>query len=169
METFWRSMTESITLRPITVDDEAFLYQVYASTRQEEMALVPWNEAQKAAFLSMQFRAQRQDYQTNYPDAAFQVILRDGVPAGRLYVDRREREIAVIDISLLPEHRGAGIGSRLLRELLAEASRLGQPVTIHVEKFNPALRLYQRLGFSPIADTGIYLQMERLPEPAVGS
>jgi ribosomal protein S18 acetylase RimI-like enzyme len=153
----------SLTLRPIGAGDEAFLRQVYASTRTEELARVPWTDARKGAFLQMQFDAQRRDYQRNYPDAAYQVVLRDGRPVGRLYVERREDEIRILDIALLPEHRGAGLGSSLLRGLLAEADREDKPVRIHVERFNPALRLYQRLGFTPIGDSGVYFFMERLP------
>jgi ribosomal protein S18 acetylase RimI-like enzyme len=156
-------MTDSITLRPVAEGDESFLYQVYASTRQEELAPVPWTEAQKAAFLRMQFEAQRRHYRENYPDAAFLVILRGGRPAGRLYVDRRPEGIRIIDIALLPEHRGVGIGTALLAEILAEGDREGKPVSLHVEHFNPALRLYERLGFRRIEDTGVYYLLERPP------
>ena len=84
----------------------------------------------------------------------------DGEPAGRLYVARWEDEIRVMDIALLPEHRGAGIGTRLLRDLLDEAEASGKKVTVHVELNNPALTLYQRLGFRPVAERGVYLLLE---------
>jgi GNAT superfamily N-acetyltransferase len=161
-------MKPSLALRPIRPDDEAFLYRVYASTRAEEMAVVPWTEAEKTAFLRMQFAAQHRYYQEQFPDAAFDVILCDGRPVGRLYVHRRADEICIVDIALLPEHRGAGLGSALLGELLAEADRAGKPVRIHVERFNPALRLYQRLGFRHAGDTGVYFLLER-PPGAAGS
>jgi ribosomal protein S18 acetylase RimI-like enzyme len=148
------------TLRAAAPDDEELLYRVYAGTRTEELAPVPWTEAQKEAFLRMQFRAQSQDYAANYPDAAFLVILVDGAPAGRLYVDRRQDELLIVDIALLPEHRGNGVGGAILRDLLAEAAAAGKPVRIHVEHMNPALRLYERLGFRRIGDRGIYLLME---------
>jgi len=148
------------TLRAVAPDDEEILYRIYASTRTEELAPVPWTDAQKEVFLRMQFRAQSQDYAANYPDAAFQMILVDGAPAGRLYVDRRQDELLVVDIALLPEHRGSGVGGALLRDLQAEAAAAGKPVRIHVEHLNPALRLYERLGFRRIDDGGIYLLME---------
>jgi ribosomal protein S18 acetylase RimI-like enzyme len=150
-----------ISVRPIQPGDEPFLLQVYASTRQEELAAVPWTAEQKDQFLRMQSHCQHTDYQRNYAGAAFLVILRDGRPAGRLYVDRRPQEIQIIDIALLPEHRNAGIGSRLLREILDEGDRAGKPVTIHVERNNPALRLYRRLGFAPVGTNGVYFLMER--------
>jgi ribosomal protein S18 acetylase RimI-like enzyme len=159
-------MADAITLRPVGEGDEGFLYQVYASTRHEELAPVPWTEAQKADFLRMQFGAQSRYYAENYPDAAFLVVLRDGRPAGRLYVDRRPDGIRIIDIALLPEHRGAGIGTALLADLLAEGDREGKPVSLRVERFNPALRLYERLGFRRIDDTGVYYLLER---PAGGA
>src|SRR5688572_13925507 len=154
-----------ITLRPITPDDMEFLCQVYASTRQEEMALVTdWSEAQKTAFLQMQFNAQHAHYAEHYSRARFQIILLNGVPIGRLYIDRRTKEIRIVDIALLPEYRNQGIGSGLLKEILAEGEQAGLPVTIHVELFNPALRLYERLGFRHIDDHGVYYLMEWKPD-----
>ena len=160
-----------VSFRPIQPDDAPFLYQVYASTRVEELAPLGWSAEQQAAFLGQQFTAQHTYYQATYPNAAYQVILLDGRPAGRLYVARLPDQMLVIDIALLPEYRNAGIGSRLLRNLLDEAALAGKPVRIHVEKFNPALRLYDRLGFTPIADQGVYWFMEWSPprEPAADS
>ncbi len=156
-------MSAAITFRPVRPEDEAFLRRVYASTRAAEMALVDWGEAQKEAFLRMQFDAQRRYYQEHYASARFDVILRDGQPVGRLYVDRLEREINIIDIALLPEHRNAGIGGAILHDLMVEADAAGKPIRIYVERFNPALRLYQRLGFQIRGDTGVYYRMERPP------
>jgi ribosomal protein S18 acetylase RimI-like enzyme len=144
-------------LRAATPEDQQFLRAVYASTRAEELAPVPWGEEQKRAFTDMQFAAQDADYRRNYPDAQYSIIEVQGVPAGRLYVDRGKKEILIIDIALLPEHRRAGIGTKLLRELQHEARMAGKALTIHVEKFNPALRLYQRLGFQQLEDKGVYL------------
>lgn len=152
-----------ITLRPITPDDEAFLYRVYASTREAELALVDWDDAQKEAFLRMQFTAQHRYYQEHYPDAAFQIILAGGQPAGRLYIDHWPEEIRIVDIALLPEWRNAGIGTALLEGILQEAEDEGKPVSIHVERFNPAMSLYERLGFTPTGERGVYYLMERLP------
>src|ERR1051325_6163687 len=136
-------MDESLSLRPITPEDEPFLARLYASTRAEELAQTNWSEEQKAMFCRMQFNAQTADYRANYPDASLQVIERGGAAAGRLLVLRSDEAVHVIDISLLPEHRGKGIGTKLLKELQAEAKTAGKPLTIHVERFNPALRLYQ--------------------------
>ena len=152
-----------IALRPMRARDKDFLYRVYASTRAEELAVVDWSEAEKAAFLEQQFEAQHGYYQAQFPDAAFQVIERDGEPIGRLYLDRRADEIRIIDIALLPAHRRAGIGGALLREILGEAAAAGKAVRIHVERNNPALGLYHRLGFREIEDQGVYLLMERAP------
>jgi GNAT superfamily N-acetyltransferase len=160
-------MNAAITLRPVGPGEEAFLYRVFASTREEELARTGWDASQKEAFLRMQFHAQHRYYQEQFPDASYQLILRDGVPAGRLYVGRWESEIRIIDISLLLEHRNAGIGTFLLGEIFAEGDRAGKPVSIHVERFNPALRLYERLGFEQVADQGVYYLMERRPRVAV--
>lgn len=151
------------TLRSVEPDDEAFPYRLYASARSEELAPLPWTEEQKEAFLKMQFDAQSRHYREHYPDADFRVIMADGKPGGRLYAARWPEEIRIVDISLLPEHRAKGIGTTLLRELVSEAEASGKPTTIHVERFNPALRLYERLGFREKEDKGVYLLMERPP------
>jgi ribosomal protein S18 acetylase RimI-like enzyme len=150
-------------LRPVEADDREFLYRVYASTRTEELAVVPWDQAQKDAFLRAQFDAQDRWYRENYTQATYEVIVVDGEPAGRLYLHGGETEIRIVDVALLPEHRGNGIGTSLLRDLLAEADAAGKRVTIHVERFNRALRLYERLGFSVAEDKGAYLFLERPP------
>jgi GNAT superfamily N-acetyltransferase len=152
-----------IELRPSTPEDEPFLCAVYGSTRADELALVDWDEGQEVAFVQMQFAAQHRYYQEHYADAAFDVILCDGVPAGRLYVARWPAEIRIVDIALLPEYRNAGIGTTLLRDLLAEGAATGKRVSIHVERFNPALRLYARLGFRLAEDEGVYLLLEWAP------
>jgi ribosomal protein S18 acetylase RimI-like enzyme len=154
---------ERLTLRPVGPRDEEFLYRVYAGTRVEELAVVPWDEAQKEAFLRLQFDAQSRWYREHYARATYEVVLVDGEPAGRLYLHRGETEIRIVDIALLPEHRGTGVGTSLLSDLLAEADAVGKRVTIHVERFNPALRLYERLGFAVAEDKGAYLFLQRPP------
>ncbi len=155
----------SITLRPMTPDDMPFLFQVYASTRLEEMAPVGWTPNEVAAFLTQQFTAQQQFYLEHYENATYSLILLDGQPVGRLYLARWATEIRIMDIALLPAYRGRSIGSALLRDILAEGRRSGKRVSIHVEKFNPALRLYERLGFRRTVDRGVYWLMEWQPTP----
>lgn len=153
-----------ISFRPIREEDHDFLRRLYASTRDEELAQVTdWSAEQKEAFLSQQFEAQHHHYQKYYPEASFDLILDDGEPIGRLYVSRWEREIRLVDVALAPEARGRGIGTSLLRDLLAEGERTGKTVSIHVERFNPALRLYRRLGFREIEEKGPYFLMEWRP------
>jgi GNAT superfamily N-acetyltransferase len=144
-------------------EDEPFLQQVYASTRSHELAQVPWTDDQKTAFCRMQFTAQHQYYQEHYAGASFDVIELEGLSIGRLYVNRNGREIRIVDIALLPAHRGCGIGTQLLRSLQEEARAANKPLSIHVEKFNPALALYQRLGFQVRVDRGVYLFLDWTP------
>jgi ribosomal protein S18 acetylase RimI-like enzyme len=150
-----------ISLRPIQSDDQEFLFRLYASTRAEELAVVAWSDEQKEAFLRQQFGAQHAYWTEHYTGATFDLVLVDGKPGGRLYVDRWPREVRIVDIALMPEHRGSGIGSRLLKRVFAEADGAGKPVSIHVESYNPAKRLYERLGFVQVGDHGVYLLMER--------
>lgn len=150
-------------MRPVIAGDEAFLFRVYAGVRGEEVAAWGWDLAQVDAFLRMQFTAQNRWYASQYPGAEHSLILCDEEPAGRLMVLETGQEIRLVDISLLPQFRNRGIGRSLLAGLIEEARTSGRPVRLHVLKNNPALRLYQRLGFSITADAEPYWQMERLP------
>ncbi|MBZ9997831.1 GNAT family N-acetyltransferase [Mesorhizobium sp. BH1-1-4] len=158
-----RAAQAGLTFRRIADADLAFLAALYASTREEELAVTPWSDAQKAAFLAMQFQAQHAHYQKYYPDADWLVIEQAGRDIGRLYVERWASQHCIIDIALLPAHRGQGLGGALLGDLLDEAAAVGKSVSIHVEKNNPARRLYQRLGFAVAEDKGVYDLMVRPP------
>jgi ribosomal protein S18 acetylase RimI-like enzyme len=155
-----------VSFRPELPEDEAFLEKLYASTRAGEMAVTGWDAAQQEAFLRQQFQFQTTHYRKHYGDASFRIILRNDAPIGRLYVHFGAQEIRLMDIALLPEHRGAGLGGSILENLLREAAQLGKTVTLHVERFNPALRLYQRLGFRVIEDQQINFYMEWRPPAA---
>ncbi|MDA1049133.1 MAG: GNAT family N-acetyltransferase [Planctomycetota bacterium] len=157
-------MNPDIAFRAIEDSDLEFLYQVYADSRAEELSIVPWSDEQKEEFLRMQFRAQHEFYQQNYRQAEFEIVLVDGEPAGRLYVERREDEHRIMDIALLASQRGRGIGGKIIRDLLQEAAAVGKPVTIHVLKQNRALNLYDRLGFREIGSTEVYSLMEWTPD-----
>lgn len=148
-----------ITLRDIQPMDEEFLFKLYASTRADEMSLVAWNDLQKETFLRMQFHAQHQQYELTYPDAINQIIEFNGVPAGQWIVDRSTHETCLVDIALLPDFRNLGLGTSLLRNLQAE----GQKIALHVIRLNPALKLYQRLGFHFVGEDAFYSKMEWLP------
>jgi GNAT superfamily N-acetyltransferase len=150
----------TVALRPAAPEDQSFLLGVYASTRADELAPVPWTDEAKAAFVAHQFAAQSAHYAAHYTGMTSDVVLVDGVPAGRLLVARWSEEIRIVDITLLPAFRARGTGSGLLRDLMAEALAAGKRLSIHVELQNPAMRLYERLGFRPAADEGVYVRME---------
>ena len=153
----------NITLRPVGPDDYDFLLEVYGSTRAEELALVPWTNEQQKAFIRSQFAAQQDYYAQKYPAASHDIIVSDNRQVGRLYVARLDHEIRIVDITLLPGERNAGIGSYLVKQLLVEAERTGRAVRIYVEEFNPSLHLFERLGFSPSEQQGIHLLMQWNP------
>jgi ribosomal protein S18 acetylase RimI-like enzyme len=153
-----------ITLRDTLPEDELFLFEVYASTRAQEMALVSWDDEQRKAFLKMQFDAQHSHYRERFPDANYSVILRDDLRLGRLYVLREECEIRILDITLLPQYRNCGIGTSLLRKLLVEAAQFEKRVLIYIETYSPSLNLFKRLGFKSIAEEGFNFLMEWRPE-----
>jgi GNAT superfamily N-acetyltransferase len=150
----------ALTLRPARDDEAELVFAIYASTREEELALLPWGQADKEAFLRMQFAAQDSYYRQTFPEASYDLIVADPEVLGRLYVNRGPEAVLVIDLALLPQHRGRGTGTMLLERVLSEAAAAGKPVRIHVEQFNPARRLYERLGFRVIEDQGVYLLME---------
>ncbi len=153
--------TQGFTLRPEREADIHFLMQLYASTRAHDMALVPdWTDEQRQAFLTSQFRAQRIHYHTHFPACRFDVLAFSGAPMGRLYLDARPSSLHIIDIALLPEWCGRGIGTVILQALTGAARAQGKRVGIFVERNNPALRLYRRLGFTAVADHAVYLEME---------
>ena len=158
-----------LSFRPMTDKDKPFLAEVYTSTRWEELAPVPWTEQQKKEFLQFQFEAQHTHYMEHFPNASFDIILLKKSKIGRLYLDRRAEEIRIVDIALLPKYRNQGIGSRLLMDVLDEAREKALLVRIHVEQNNPALALYQRLGFTKVNEEGIYWLMEWHPTPQTES
>jgi GNAT superfamily N-acetyltransferase len=154
-------------LRPAADADRRFLFEVYASTRIDELALTDWSPDQKQVFLTQQFSAQDETYRARYPDGEFSIITLNDRPIGRLYLGRLPGEIRVVDITLLPAFRGQGIGSRLIRNVMDEAARVGGRVTLFVEAFNPAHRLYTRLGFTRIDEYGVYELLEWRPTSTV--
>lgn len=148
------------TLRPVQEEDESLLLAIYSSARADEMALLPWDAAQKQAFLQMQFSAQQKHYRAYFPDARHEMILAEGQPVGRLYVDHRATEIRILDITLLTEARGRGIGTQTLLDLMKEAEHESKSCSIYVESFNRSLGLFQRLGFVKIEEGGASWLME---------
>ena len=157
-------MTKKISLRPVLAEDEPFLFRLYASTREEEIESFGWDDADKDAFLQLQFKAHQHHYATMSPGADRRVILLDGRPVGNLIVIRAQKEIRLAEIALIPEGQNQGIGSRLIQDLAGEAEEMGLPLRLHVAKFNRAIRLYRRLGFVLIGDTGTHFFMERGPD-----
>ncbi len=154
---------KQLLLRKIIEKDLPFLRLLYGSTREEEMALTGWSTEQKQEFLDMQFTAQHQHYMQYFARASFDIIEFDGEPVGRLYLDRRDDEIRIVDIALLPAYRGRGIGSRFLDDIMTEARDKKRVVRIHVENFNPALHFYENLGFRHMDTNGVYHLLEWLP------
>jgi len=157
-------MLPEVALRSETEEDIPFLLAVYASTRADEMAMVPWTAEQKDAFVLSQFGFQRTHYLQHYQGSTFDIIMVDGEPAGRLYVHRGPGEFRIVDIAIMPEFRGRGVGGFLLTQVMEEAREADKVVSIHVERNNPARHLYDRLGFQLIGEQGpVYLLMEWRP------
>jgi GNAT superfamily N-acetyltransferase len=159
-------MTQGLTRRPATPADQELLLRLYASTREAELSMTGWNETEKEAFVLQQFTAQDTYYHQTWPAAAYDVVEFDGHPIGRIYVDVRPAAVQLMEITLLPEQRGKGLGTVLVQEVIAQANGLNLPVQLFVEVWNPARRLYERLGFHLLETHTPYLLYSR---PVSGS
>ena len=154
------SIEQSLRTVVATTEEEDFRFQVYASTRQEEVAAWGWEVTQQEAFLRMQFEMQQKSYQLQYPDANYQIIIADGEPIGHMLLVHRDDKIILADLALLPSSRGRGIGSRIIRQLQMQAEQLSKTIRLHVMITNEARHLYERLGFQAIGENGLHLEME---------
>lgn len=141
------TITYNIKLRPSLSTDEDFLVAVYGSTREQEMAMVPWTVEQKEAFIRSQLSAQLHHYRAEYPNAEYSIILFEDQPVGRVYVDRRATEIRIMDITLLPEYRGKGISSPIICRLKDEAAACGKELSINLDKLSQSHSIFEHFGF----------------------
>ena len=154
----------NVSLRPVTADDKEFLISVYGGTRARELAQVQWEEGQKDAFIRWQFEMQQKEYETRFPDARYDVILVDGVPAGRIWVGVDDKQIRLLDIAVMEQFQNRGVGTILLRRLMDEAAQANKSLRHMVFVLNDnAHRFYERLGFTVIEDLGGYKHMEWVP------
>lgn len=152
-----------VSLRPYRADDLDFLFRLYASIRRHEIAAFGWPEAQQQAFFRMQFTAQQRWYDQMYPQARHEIVEQNGAAIGRMLVECQAQAMLLVDIALLPEHRGQGIGGELVGQLIEQCDREKVPLRLQVLQANPALRLYERLGFVKTGEDQIYFQMEKPP------
>ena len=150
-----------IALRRCAPGDAELVAAIYASTREEEMRLVPWSDAQKKAFTDWQSRMQERHYALHYPNAELLLVAMEGTAVGRFYVDVSCTEVRLMDVTLLPAQRNRGIGTHLMHALLDFADAHSRLASLHVEPFNPARRLYERLGFRKQETRGLYEFMVR--------
>ena len=150
-----------LTLRPAVDSDLATIAAIYATVREDELRQAPWTAEQKKAFTDSQSRQQESHYALHYPNAERLLIGREGATIGRLYVDTTKAEVRLMEIALLPAHRNQGIGTRIVGEFLRYADALALPTSLHVEPFNPAKRMYERMGFKVQETRGLYEFMVR--------
>ena len=151
---------KELTQRETAPDDEAFLFDVYLSSRGDDLTEMGWDAERVRNFLETQYAAQQRFLNATYPQAEDRIITLDTQPIGRIVVERNDQEIRIVDVALLPQHRNSGIGTYLIRELLAEAARLGKPFRTQVIRSSAALGLFERLGIVKIGETGSHYQME---------
>jgi GNAT superfamily N-acetyltransferase len=153
----------ALTLRTVTPADRELLYRIYASTREEELAIVPFSAQEKHAFLRMQFGARERAYAERFPPEDHLIVEVDSEPAGYFWVHRQESELRLVDVALLPEHRGLGVGTELMTTLIAEARDRHLPVRLNVLATGTARSFYERFGFTAVGTPAVYQLMELLP------
>ncbi|HEV7395850.1 MAG TPA: N-acetyltransferase [Pyrinomonadaceae bacterium] len=152
-----------ITIRPATAGDHEFLVALFASTRTDELQALSWDPVQAQMFINIQYNAQQQSYRLGYPSAENNIIMSDEQPVGRMLVDRTSDVIRLVDIAILSEHRNLGLGSYVISSLLDEGIKTRRPVKLSVFQTNPAIHLYERLGFQITGTESLYLDMSRFP------
>ncbi len=154
-------MINTYTFRPIEPKDQPFLVDLFLTTRIDIHQAFGLSAEQKQIFLKAQFDAQHSHYQKHYPDGEFNLILNAKKdPIGRIYTDQSDTEITVVDITLLPFHRGSGIGSSILKNIIEKARKANIAVRLHVVKDNPAFNLYSKLGFNIVKTNELNYCME---------
>lgn len=162
----WQPSLSEVMVQTIATADMPFLNSLYAAARDAEVASTGWNEADQREFLVAQFRTQHSYYREHFTDGHFLLLSRGGRAIGRLYWWSQGEGASLIDVTLLPEECGQGLGTALLTLLTQQADKQGQTITLHVEPQNPAHRLYRRLGFDVVSNNSVYLKMQRPPKVA---
>ncbi len=153
----------SVSIRPATAQDRELLLRIYASTRARELALVPWDAAQKSLFLRRQFAFQDQHYRTQFPDAEYSIVVHNGEDAGRIFITRDESRIHVLEFTILPEHRGRGVATEIVRRLKEEARGKALPLTTYLDQLSDSQAWLEKRGFTRISDEGIHYLMRWTP------
>jgi ribosomal protein S18 acetylase RimI-like enzyme len=153
----------AVRLRPEREDDRDFRYRLFCDSRQPEFAVVlPPDVFQQV--MAHQFQAQTVSYRGQFPQARFDIIELDGRPIGRIVVDRPGDRLHLIDQAIIPELRGRGIGTAIMRALMDEAAARRVPVVLEASSSNdPSMRLYLRLGFVVTEITELYIELTWTP------
>ena len=155
---------ESIATRSVKPEDQSFLLELYKSSRGDDLRGLGWDEQRISEFLDMEYEAQQNFYESDYRDAADELILLEEKPIGRMMIESRPHEIRCVDLGLLPEYREHGWGTEIIQKLQEKARREKKPLRLQVIRFSRAVNLFDRLGFVRTSETGTHFQMEWTPE-----
>lgn len=150
----------TVALRPETADDLPFLRELYLSVRDGEVGFRDLLPTTRTAILEQQFEWQHAQYRAANPQGWFTIVMVDDKPGGRFYLVRLADSLRVVDISLLPEFRGHGIGTQLMLNVRAESIRTGLPIRLSVVAGNAAGGFYKHLGFQVIGRDEVRLELE---------
>ena len=149
----------SVSCRAANENDRIFLQKLYAVTRRDEFAGINWNETQVENFLAMQFDLQSRAYAMQFPGAVHLIVEFERTPIGRLIIYSGAKEKRLVDVAVLPDFRGRGIGAFLISELQREAVAENKALVLRVLKMNDrAVAFYERCGFAR-ADENLYWAM----------
>jgi len=151
---------ETVSLRKAGPEDEPLLYDLFAEDRAAQFAACGMGEAQFKPLIEMQYRGRKMTYAAQYPAAEDSILLdEDGQPVGRLLLDRRPDRWRIVDIAVLVNHRGRGLGTQVLKECQRQCETAEVRMELQVALWNPARRLYERLGFRAIREDAVAVEM----------
>jgi ribosomal protein S18 acetylase RimI-like enzyme len=152
------------TLWPAGASDSGFLYRLFESIRGQQFAQIPLPPAQLEALVRMQFSAQQTGYRNRYPQSQDFIVMTGDKPAGRIWLNESPSEVAIVDIAILPEYRGCGLGTSVLTQIVSNASLSAKAIRLQVDRANiGAARLYRRLGFEVVSGNEVCEEMELPP------
>jgi len=147
------SMTSpALTLRPATEDDLPFLLALRKATMTEHLRRAGARDDDEHHLARIRHR---------FEDA--HIVWADGRPAGLFKASREAADWRVVQIQIAPAFQGQGLGRRLLSALLEQADARGASVTLSVLQGNPARRLYESLGFTPVEEKEQETEMRYRP------
>lgn len=150
-----------ISLCPVEPSHENFLLKLFTECRPDLALIIDVSKKQKASIISQQFTMEQQQLIQMYPDAELNIVMFNKEPVGRLYVHHGETADRILEIGLLEQYRGRGIGGKLVTTVIENAAKIGKTVRLQVVWFNQgAYAFYEKVGFQVIENRDVFYEMQ---------